>query len=353
MIMAVTILTGGCASTYTPPDYSQHYWPKEPLKTRLRLLTIIRNDLDIRQMSTSESLFGGTTFFRFRKPHSVVVDNDRNIYVTDTYAKTVYVLNLETQKIRNLNRPGGWSTPLGLGIDNENNILAISDANSVIMMNYKTGQILQTLGPREGFSVPQGLALDPKNRYLYISDTKGSAVYKYDYEGNRLATIASIGSGPRGVYYPGQIAVDKQGRLYVVDTMNWKIKIYGTDGKLIRAFGQHGSMPGQFNRPKGISVSKDGLIAVTDNDLGVFLLMNELGATYTYMGGIGYGPAQFVVPQGIYISDEDRIYVVDQVNRRLQIFQMYTDQYYREHPEATPSAGKPAAQNGAASDRSQ
>lgn len=338
LVIAAAALSTGCASTYTPPDYSQYYWPKEPLKTRLRLLNIIKTDLDIRQMTQGESLFGGSTFFRFKKPHSIVVDKSGNMYVTDTYARAVYVLNLENETIRQLKKPGGWTSPLGLGIDNENNILAISDRNTVTMMDYKTGQILRVLGPGEGFSVPQGIAFDPKNRYMYVVDTKGSAVYKYDYNGKRLATIASIGSGPRGVYYPAHAAVDSQGRLFVVDTMNWQIKIYDSDGEFIRAFGSHGSLPGQFNRPKGISVSKDGIIAITDNDLGFFMLMDEHGQTFTYMGGIGAKPAQFIVPQGIYISEDEKIYVVDQVNRRVQIFQMYSDRYYKEHPEPTPAA---------------
>ena len=343
LLAASAIFLSACAQPYTPPDYSAYYWPKEPDRKRLQLLTMIRHDLDIRPMTQSESLFGGQTYFRFKKPHSVVADNDGNIYVTDSYLGTVFVLNIEKQSIRRFIKPGGWKQPIGLGIDNVNSLLAVTDSNSVIVTNYRTGQTVLSLGQKEGFITPHGLAMDPKNRYLYIGDTKASRIYKYDYSGNRLATIAVKGSGPTGVYYPGQIAVDKQGRLFVVDTMNWKIKIYGTDGKFIREFGEHGSVIGQFNRPKGISVSKDGIIAVTDNDLGIFMLMSDTGQVYTFMGGVGSSPARFAVPMGIYIDDSDKIYVVDQVNRRLQIFQMYTDKYYATPPPAAPAAPQPAA----------
>ena len=249
LIISAALLITGCISPYSPPDYSQYYWPKGPAKTRLRLLTIIRHDLDRRPMTQSEGLFGGKTFFRFKKPHSVVVDLDDNIYVTDTYLNNVFVINLKTQVIKKLQKPGGWQKPVGLAIDNVNNLLAVTDGNTVLLMNYRTGQVVTKLGASEGFIVPNGLAMDPVNRYLYVGDTKGSRVYKYGYDGKRISTIAIKGSGPTGVYYPGSLAVDKDGRLFVVDTMNWKIKIYGPDGKFIRSFGEHGSLVGQFNRP--------------------------------------------------------------------------------------------------------
>lgn len=338
LILATALAITGCAPTQKQIDYTNYYWPKEPLKTRLRLLRVISSDLDIRQMSAGESLFGGSTYFKFKKPHSVVVDVDNNIYVTDTYNRTVYIINMQNGSVRLLKKPGGWSMPMGLGIDNINHLLAITDNKTVIIMNYKTSQVIRVLGQTEGFKVPNGLAFDPSNRFLYVGDTKGSAIYKYDYDGQRIATVATVGTGPENVYFPAHMAVDRSGRLFVADTMNWKIKIFGPDGSFIKSFGEHGSVLGQFNRPKGLSVSKDGIIGITDNDLGLFMLMNEDGQVYTFKGGIGSKPAQFIVPQGIFISDDDKIYVVDQVNRRLQVFQMYTDKYYSEHPEAIPAS---------------
>lgn len=332
LFIVSALFASGCTSTYQPIDYTHYYWPKEPLRTRLRLLTTIRTDLDIRQRTQAENIFGGDVYFSFTKPHAVVADPDGNIYVTDTYRRTVYMLNLEQESVKLLNKPGGWALPIALGIDNDNNLLAISDLNTVVLMNYKTHKVIRIFGAKEGFIRIGGLALDPANEYVYISDTRGSRIYKYDYNGNRLDILAEKGNGPTGVFFPAGLSVDSQGRLYVVDTMNWKIKMYGPDGKFIRDFGQHGSMLGQFNRPKDVSISKDGIVAVTDNDLNLFMLMNEYGQLYAYRGGSGGAPAQFHMPMGIFIDQRDRIYVVDQINRRLQIFQMYTDRYYEENP---------------------
>jgi len=351
LVLAVTVMgASGCASTYVPPDYSKHYWPKEPLKARLRLINIIKTDLDIREVSQTESIFGETSEFNFIKPGAVVADNNGNIYVTDSYKKAVFALNPETGSIRKLQRPGGWVTPVGLGIDNVNNILAVADTGRVTLFDFSTGILLRDLGSSEGFKTIGSVAFDPVNRFMYIVDTKASAVYKYDYNGKRLSTVASMGTGEENVYYPGSADVDSNGRLYIADTMNWRIKIFDKDGNYIKGFGSHGSMPGQFNRPKGISVSKDGIIGITDTDLGLFMLMNDEGRTYSYLGGIGGGPAQFVTPMGIYIDDNDKIYVVDQTNRRLQIFQMYTDKYYEEHPTPVSGEGTAPATNGAAGD---
>ena len=338
LLLILAFAVTGCTPAYTPPDYSQYYWPREPQKTRLRLLNIIKTDLDVRNRASTEMLFGATSNFSMKKPHGIALDNESNIYVTDAYMRNVFIINQDTGATSTLKKPGHWTAPSGIGIDKTNNLLAVADMGDVFIFNYKTRQLLLTLTKATNdFVMPQGLAFDPKNNYIYIGDTRASKIYKYDYKGNKLATIAEKGGGKNQVYYPGMIATDDKGRLFVVDTMNWKLKIWGPDGELISSFGEHGRGGGKFSRAKGIAVSKDGVIAITENDFNYFMLMNDQGQAYFIQGGASNNaPGNFVTPMGIAFDDDDKIYVVDQTNRRIQVFQMYTDKYYEEHPEEIP-----------------
>ncbi|MFC1619935.1 6-bladed beta-propeller, partial [Candidatus Neomarinimicrobiota bacterium] len=52
-----------------------------------------------------------------------------------------------------------------------------------------------------------------------------------------------------------------------------------------------------------------------------FQIFDEQGNLLLVVGSSGYLPGQFNLPAGLFIDDEDKIYVVDTMNRRVQIFQ--------------------------------
>jgi DNA-binding beta-propeller fold protein YncE len=52
-------------------------------------------------------------------------------------------------------------------------------------------------------------------------------------------------------------------------------------------------------------------------------VFNRSGQLLYYFGQRGNAPAEFQMPAGLFIDRDDRIYVVDSLNRRVQVFHYF------------------------------
>lgn len=340
LAVSVAILAGCGGIEYKPPDYSPYVWPIPPDKARVKLLNVIRTDLDLRTRKTAELLFGGEASFGFVKPHAVAADNKGNIYVTDPGRRMVTRLNPETGSITDIPNPLNWKLPLAVAVDEKNRLLAVGNDKIVQIFNLDSLGHISVIGQGHGLKVVAGLAFDPERRILYVADSKDHAIYSYGYDGKRIAKLAEIGNEKGKVYFPVGLASDKAGNLYVVDSMNWRVQVFSPEGEVIHIFGEHGDLPGMFARPKGIAVTREGYLLITDAAYGNYQIMDKNGKVYLFVGSPGRGFGSFTVPQGIAVNDNDRIVVVDSLNRRVQLFQLMTDRYY-EAMESAPTAETP------------
>jgi len=62
-------------------------------------------------------------------------------------------------------------------------------------------------------------------------------------------------------------------------------------------------------------------VYVTDALMDNLQIFNSEGRLLIAVGGKGSHDGEFMMPNGIAIDAQDRIYVVDTMNRRIQIFQ--------------------------------
>jgi DNA-binding beta-propeller fold protein YncE len=318
----------GCATTEKPPEFSGYVWPKPPKKARVKLLDVIETDIDVKGSDTSGRLFGSEPAFSFGHPDGVVVDSGGRIYVSDSEAGTVYILDIMEKSIGQLFEPEYLSTPKAVALDEENGLIAVAAIRSVDLYDMETKKRHLVIGSEGDFDSPSGVAFDSEKKVIYISDSKKSEIYAYDYDGRRILKVAGTGLGPGEVYYPTGLATDREGRIYVVDTMNFRIQIFDSDGSFLGTFGEHGEKRGMFARPRGIAVSKGDLIVVTDMELGNFQVFNNKGRPLMEVGRRGSRPGRFKSPSGVFLDENDKLYVVDQKNKRIQVFQILTDSYY-------------------------
>jgi DNA-binding beta-propeller fold protein YncE len=56
---------------------------------------------------------------------------------------------------------------------------------------------------------------------------------------------------------------------------------------------------------------------------GIVQVFNRKGELLYYFGQRGSGAGQFQLPAGLFIDRDDRIYVVDSLNRRVQVFHYF------------------------------
>lgn len=324
----------GCGGVQTQVDLSAYVWPRPPEVPRVKLVRFIYTDLDVREKSSLETIFGEDASFSFGKPHGIAVDDNENIYVTDTLRRQVSIVNLKYGSIGTLSHPYGWSTPMGVAVDNKNKLVAVTDAakGMVYIFDMVSGT-LKDQAKKDILKAPVGVALDSERNLMYVTDTKKQGIFIFKNNGEYVGQLAESGPDQGQVYFPSGIALDKDGNIYVVDTMNFRIQIISPEGKFIKQFGQHGDSPGSVARPKGIAISDDGYVFVTDAAFGNFQIFDKNGIVYLNVGATGLGFGMFRIPQGIFVDHQDKVYVVDSINYRVQIFQYLSERYKLQHPE--------------------
>ena len=67
-------------------------------------------------------------------------------------------------------------------------------------------------------------------------------------------------------------------------------------------------------------MNSEGHVYVVDAAFSNVQIFDDGGELLLFVGRIGAAPGEFWLPAGLHIDGRDRIYVVDQYNRRVQVF---------------------------------
>lgn len=319
-----------------PVDLSSYVWPKPPEEPSIKLVKVIITDLDVRPLSFTERIFGPEVSFSFGKPYDIAVDKRGIIYVTDDQRKEVVKIDQKKKSISALTNPG-FQWPIGIAYDEVNDLLAVADAQRAVVYVFDamSGSLKFVIGQKGEFRNPAGVAFDSERGRLYVTDSKNHELKVFDLEGRYITTLATGAREKIGLYFPSDIAVDKEGKIYLIDSLNFRFVVLDPDGNLINAIGEHGDRLGMFARPKGIGVDSEGHIYVSDAAFANIQVFDIEGNTYTYVGSAGYGLGEFLLPLGLHIDKNDLIYVADSYNRRIQVFQ-YMSNNIKRHSNYNP-----------------
>jgi DNA-binding beta-propeller fold protein YncE len=189
----------------------------------------------------------GSGLFVF--PHSLLVDKDDNIWVTDCGVKNgkgnqVFKLSPEGKVLLTLGRKG---------------VLGGSPDNFV-------GPTDVTIAPNGEIFVADGhaaLALGGGEFYGFAgkAEEKGSRmrILKFSPDGKFLMAWGKEGVGPGEFNVPHGIAIDSAGRVFVADRGNNRIQIFDQNGKYLEEWKQ-------FGKPCGLFIDAHDTIYVSDSD---------------------------------------------------------------------------------------
>jgi DNA-binding beta-propeller fold protein YncE len=181
-------------------------------------------------------------------PHSVHVDRDGNVWVSDARLTTP----AELKKF-----PG--ETVKG----------------SVVVKFSPEGKVLLTLGktgingnPPEALTDPSGITTAP-NGDIYVSESHTNLesnpnaparISIFDKTGKFIKTFGKLGSGPGEFRTPHAIIFDSRGRLIVADRANHRIQIVDkNDGKFLGEYKD-------FSRVSGLAIDKNDMIYAIDSE---------------------------------------------------------------------------------------
>lgn len=340
MLVALPIIVYGCAA----PPLPDLYWPVPPDEPRIKYVRDYRGseNLDFKKSSiAADILLGAEASSALKKPNGIYADDKGRIYVTDTAAGDVFIIDPEKKTATTLSEMGGARSlykPIGVTVDYNGRIFVTDSQDDKVAIYDESGKFITNIMPDVPFKQPTGIISDNINKKLYVTDTHTHDIRVFDLETLKpIRTIGKRGKEEGHFNFPSNITVDPKGRVFVVDTMNGRVQIFDSEGKFIRAFGQFGDAAGMFARPKGIAVDSEGHVYVVDSAFNNVQIFDDEGQILLPFASYGNERGQMVLPSGAAIDKNDFIYVVDSWNRRVEVFE-FLGEKHKARAAATSTA---------------
>jgi sugar lactone lactonase YvrE len=233
----------------------------------------------------SDDAVGAGNVAKFSSPKGITIDQDGNLYVTDTG-------NNKIKKITPAgfvtNYAGGafadFKSPWGIAIDAMKNLYVCDQQDKKIKKVTPNGTITvfagsgndgfeDGTGAAANFTDPRDIAIDGSGN-LYVSDT--NRIRKIST--NKVVTTLKIGipdsqtlDGDSEFFLPGAMAINSAGELFFISGVGSKIKKMTPNGEVSTVIGNsnNGDVDGNFNDarffyPDGIAIDPSGIIYICD-----------------------------------------------------------------------------------------
>src|SRR5688572_19842654 len=164
----------------------------------------------------------------FESAHSITVDAQGFLWVTDSAAHVVYKFSPDGRVLMTLGKKG------------------VAGENT----------------SRDLFNQPNHVAVAP-NGDIYVSDGYVNArVVQFSSKGQFVRIIGGVkGSQPGQLQLPHGVALDSRGRILVNDSDNQRVSVFGKDGTFIETW--------PFPSRGGIAVAADDTVYVSDVNVGI------------------------------------------------------------------------------------
>lgn len=341
-IYLVAALACGCAGAIAPKK--RYFWPPPPQRPRIEWLGAYGSQLDLPETTGRKIkwvLVGEDAPIGFVSPLDIKSDGKGKVYVADPGGPAVFVYDMSKSEVRLLPRRKNelkFRQPISIALDDEGNLYIADRWLNIIMVYDSAEEFRGILNIKGRVKKPAAIAVDRVRKRLLVSDTHDHRVKVFSLAGEFLFDFGGHGEADGRFSYPIAMTVNRAGEIVVADAMNARVQIFDGSGKFLRKFGSRGSGIGDFQLIKGVATDSADNIYVTDGRSHRVLIFSSAGEFLLPVGGMysiatrKVAPAGFLLPQGIDVDRNDTIYVVDQINRRFQVFQYLTDEYLSVHP---------------------
>jgi DNA-binding beta-propeller fold protein YncE len=274
------------------------------------------------------------------EPYAITTGQNQSVFVTDLSGGVVHVFDFLQQSYFLLKGGDLLRSPMGIAIDADGNVYVSDSELRAVLVYSPNGKFSHYLKKSRGqesyFDPPRGLAVDQASGSVYVCDTPRHMVIVLNKKGdvvNRLGKRGG-GNGSGEFKYPTQLAVTGD-EIHVLDAGNSRIQVFDKAGRFRRGVAL--AEPGQH---AGFAVDHEGNSYVTDPELNNIQSFDNHGRHLYQFGSAGTEMSHFSGPSGMTVDSHNCLYVVDQNNKRVQVFQIVTPK--QETAEANTCSLAPA-----------
>jgi DNA-binding beta-propeller fold protein YncE len=218
---------------------------------------------------------------RFSAPIGIAPGPDGQVFVADADLGFVARLDAKGNPLPALGK-GLLNRPTGVAYDAARRQLYVADtyAHDIKVLDAD-GRLERTIGARgEGsgrFNYPTHLALWRDE--LYVSDTMNARVVVLDSQsGDVLREIGSRGLTVGNLVRPKGVALDSEGNVYVVESYYDHLLVFNHRGEFLLPIGGVGMDTGKFYLPAGVWVDPHDRVFVADMFNGRVMAFQFLGS---------------------------------------------------------------------------
>ena len=243
----------------------------------------------------------------------VAVNSQGLLAVADDTNKCVHLLNKDGTLVRSITEGALSDNLYGVAFDLKGNIWVADPGNHKVVNLSQEGRLLRTIrhAGKDRLHYPSSVSAS-QNDLIYICD-RNNRVTVHDEEGKFLFTFGSKGSGPGCFNKPCDITFGSDGHVYVIDEGNRRVCVWSTEGAFLRDFKVKYT-------PTSIDGNGDNHLVITSFQSDIVLVYTLEGELVHEFGKYGFNPGRFNGSWGICIDDDELMYVVDRLNKRIQVF---------------------------------
>jgi DNA-binding beta-propeller fold protein YncE len=184
-----------------------------------------------------ESVFGSAELGR---PSGMAIDNEnRFLYVADVEKEQIAVFDADTYKFLRVvggpgkveadDSPATFAKPTNVAVDDDGNLYVSDTLNNRVQIFDADGNFISMFGkPGDGpgfLARPKGIALDGDG-HIWIVDALQNRVQIFDREGHLLAFFGEPGKHPGQFGLPSGLCIDKQNRVVVAEQLKGRIQVF-------------------------------------------------------------------------------------------------------------------------------